>query len=97
MTKDKFKGILDNLIGHNRTLAESLTDEIIFLRGILDKLKKEIKNSGVTDVTLIKSYNLTVQRYGSLVKQLEFMIRQGNGKIQQGENSLQQWLETVNK
>lgn len=101
MTKKNLKSLIENIDKDCRPVAEGIIEEITFLQGVLKKLKKAIKEQGVTatystgaprESPALKSYNATIQRYSTLCKQIELMVRNGN-QIETGENALQSWLE----
>lgn len=101
MTKKNLKSLIESIDKDCRPVAEGIIEEIDFLQGVLKKLKKAIKEQGVTatyssgaprESPALKSYNATIQRYSTLCKQLELMIRK-DAKIETGENALQAWLD----
>ena len=101
--EEKFEEILKEIDEEKLPLARALIPQIIFLRDLLEKIKKTILDNGVVDAypngaikesPAVKSFNATVKSYGILCKQLETMMKK-DSKIKQEKNSLQHWLESM--
>lgn len=71
-------------------IADDLINELCFMKKTLDALKKEIRRNGTVERfeqgkqnflrenPALKSYNTTIQRYGTIYKQLSDMVPKQN-------------------
>lgn len=71
-------------------IADDLISELCFMKKTLDDLKKEIRRNGtiehfeqgkqnfLRESPALKSYNTTIQRYGTIYKQLSDMVPKQN-------------------
>lgn len=103
MTRQDLNKILTTVDEDARVIAKAIIGEILFQQGVLRKLKRAIKEQGVVatysngaprESPALKSYNVTIQRYSNLCKQLELMIRKDT-KIDTGEDALKSWLQAT--
>lgn len=74
--------ILNKIPEDKKYIGEKLVDELIFMQATLTNLKRQIKQKGEVELfqqgkqsflrenPALKSYNITVQRYSQLYKQL---------------------------
>lgn len=84
----EMKAIIEQIPEEKRAIAARLADELIFMQSTLAALKQEIKDNGAIELfkngsqemlresPALKSYNTTIQRYGTLYKQLTDLIPQ---------------------
>lgn len=82
----KLKKFTSGLTKDDQTIPNMLIEEIAFMKITLDELRKEVNKEGVVtimcqgeyDITrenpALKSYNATIQRYNSSLKQLEDIL-----------------------
>ena len=78
----ELEAILERIPEDKKYIGQKLIDELIFMQDTLMTLKRKIRENGteeefiqgkqnfVRESTALKSYNTTVQRYGTLYKQL---------------------------
>ena len=78
----ELEAILERIPEDKKYIGQKLVDELIFMQDTLTALKRKIRENGteeefvqgkqnfVRESTALKSYNTTVQRYGTLYKQL---------------------------
>jgi len=57
-----------------KLMAEKLAGEITFMSRTLEALKASIDAEGPIDNPALKSYNVTVQRYGAICKQFTDLL-----------------------
>ena len=57
-----------------RLVGEKLAGEIAFMSRTLEKLKATVDDLGPVNNPALKSYNVTVQRYGAICKQFTEML-----------------------
>lgn len=82
----KLKKFTAGLTKDDQVIPNMLIEEIAFMKVTLDELRKEVNKEGVVtvmcqgeyDITrenpALKSYNATIQRYNSSLKQLEEIL-----------------------
>ena len=82
----KLKKFTSGLTRDDQVIPNMLIEEIAFMKVTLDELRKEVNKEGVVtvmcqgeyDITrenpALKSYNATIQRYNSSLKQLEEIL-----------------------
>lgn len=87
-----------------RDVAESLVDEIAFMRRTMAQLKEHVATHGAVELyengaqrcwresPALKSYNAMVQRYSNLCKQLTALLPDGAAA---DEDELETWLRTT--
>lgn len=78
--------ILQKIPSDKQFIAKKLIDELVFMQETLAALKKKIKEDGITEQFIngrqqfereapaLTSYTKTVQRYGTMYKQLTDLI-----------------------
>lgn len=81
-----YKNIYENIPDTKKPVARKLITELQFMEKTLASLRKVVNEEGVTEhfingkqdfykeSTALKSYNITIQRYGTLSKQLTDMM-----------------------
>lgn len=100
----EFEKLVEHIGEEKKLIARGLIEELAFMQSALQKLKAVVKKEGEL-CNAMKIYNQTVQRYGNLYKQLEFLLRKEEPKPLQplrppqpendtpeGEESLAAWL-----
>lgn len=82
----EIREILEKIPEDKKAIAARIADEIIFLQGTLADLKKQIKEYGTIELfkngkqemlresPALKAYNISIQRYSALYKQLADML-----------------------
>lgn len=91
----EFERILERIPEDKKYIGQKIIEELIFMQDTLTTLKRKIKENGteeqftqgkqnfVRESSTLKSYNTTVQRYGTLYKQLTELLP----KTQEAEKS----------
>mgnify|MGYP004443531575 CR=1 FL=1 len=82
----ELKQILEKVPEDKKAIAGRIADELIFMQSTLADLKKQIKEHGtiehfeqgkqsfLRESPALKSYNMTIQRYSALYKQLTDLL-----------------------
>lgn len=71
---NKLKKLIDLVPEERKPVAERLASEIGFMSRTLEALKAAVDEEGPVDSPALKSYNVTVQRYGTICKQFVDML-----------------------
>jgi hypothetical protein len=92
--KEKLNIIYEQVSEDKKEIAKDLIKELVFMAETLDELKENVKNNGA--ITLfeqgkqtmyienpaMKSYNTTIQRYGTIYKQLIDLLPKEVSKVE---------------
>lgn len=82
----EIKKSIEDMSPDRREAAEKILNEIVFLDGTLDTLKKSVEKDGAIitvwagrgktekENPALKSYNTTIMRYSQLIKQLTDLL-----------------------
>lgn len=82
----ELEDILEKIPDDKKYIGQKLIEELIFMQGTLTDLKRQIKENGTVEHfengkqnflrenPALKSYNVTVQRYSQLYKQLTDLL-----------------------
>lgn len=82
----ELEAILEKVLDDKKYIGRKIVDELIFMDDTLKTLKRKIKENGTEEEfvngkqnftresTALTSYNKTVQRYGTLYKQLADLL-----------------------
>lgn len=85
-------------------IADDLISELCFMKKTLEDLKKEIRDKGtiehfeqgkqsfLRESPALKSYNTTIQRYGTIYKQLADMVPKKEGKSEQENDGFDEFV-----
>ena len=84
--KSELKKILQSVPENKKAIASRIAEELIFLNETLTELKAQIKENGTIELfeqgaqkfyresPALKSYNVTINRYSQLYKQLTDLL-----------------------
>lgn len=99
----ELKDILEKIPENKKAIAGRIADELIFMQETLEDLKKQIKEKGTVELfeqgvqkfmresPALKSYNITVNRYSQLYKQLTDLLPKEDEK--QTNNAIYDFLK----
>lgn len=95
--KRKLKKLIKTVPADKTTIANTLVTELAFMAGTLAELRQHINDEGAIEhfkqgkqeffreSPALKSYNMTINRYGQIYKQLNDLMPKADPKAQESE------------
>lgn len=99
----ELKDIIDKIPENKKAIGRRLADELVFIQETLEDLKVQIKEKGTVELfeqgvqkftresPALKSYNVTINRYSQLYKQLTDLLPKEDAK--QENNAIYEFLK----